>query len=125
MTPEGPQVIAEALKANAFAKGAMTSLDISNNNLGELVLPEGWTKKSKHNHGMVPWVYEHTDGTKQENHPGKPEGVIAIADAITAMGALTLLNVSNNQLCGLDEYRRGTYDASGVTALADAIEKHE
>ena len=76
----------------------MTSLDISNNNLGELVLPEGWTKKSKDNDGMAPWVYEHTNGTKQENHPGKPEGVIAIADAIPTMGALASLDLSENKI---------------------------
>lgn len=35
------------------------------------------------------------------------------------------LNVSNNALCGINEYREGTYDASGVTALAEAIGKHQ
>ena len=35
------------------------------------------------------------------------------------------LNVSNNQLVGLNKYGYGTYDASGVTALADAIGKHK
>ena len=54
-----------------------------------------------------------------------PVGVIALADGIKNNGALTSLNVSNNALCGLDKYRRGTYDVSGVTALADAIVKHE
>ena len=39
--------------------------------------------------------------------------------------ALTSLNVSKNMLCGLNQYGHGTYDASGVTALADAIGKHQ
>ena len=52
-------------------------------------------------------------------------GMIAISGAIPTMGALTSLNVSKNMLCGIDEYGNGTYDASGVTALADAIENHQ
>ena len=47
------------------------------------------------------------------------------ADIHLAIRAMTSLNVSNNQLVGLNEYGHGTYDASGVTALADAIGKHE
>ena len=39
--------------------------------------------------------------------------------------ALTSLNLSKNELCGIDEYGDGEYDASGVTALADAIGKHQ
>ena len=40
-------------------------------------------------------------------------------------GALTSLNVSKNMLCGVDDSGRGTYNPSGVTALADAIGKHQ
>ena len=40
-------------------------------------------------------------------------------------GALTSLNLSENKLCGIDEDGDGEYDASGVTALADAIGKHQ
>ena len=52
-------------------------------------------------------------------------GVIAVSDAIPTIGALTSLDISKNMLCGVEEFGIGTYDASGVTALADAIEKHE
>ena len=31
------------------------------------------------------------------------------------------LNLSNNQLCGLDAFGRGTYTAEGVKAIADAL----
>jgi hypothetical protein len=35
---------------------------------------------------------------------------------------LTLqLNLSNNQLCGLNEYGSGTYTAEGITAIAAAL----
>ena len=45
--------------------------------------------------------------------------------AIPTIGALTSLNLSMNELCGIDEDGDGEYDASGVTALADAIGKHQ
>ena len=31
------------------------------------------------------------------------------------------LDISNNQLCGLDEFGRGTYSAEGIHAIADAL----
>ena len=31
------------------------------------------------------------------------------------------LDLSSNQLCGLDDYGRGTYTAEGITAIADAL----
>jgi hypothetical protein len=31
------------------------------------------------------------------------------------------LVLSNNQLCGLNEYGHGTYTAEGITAIADAM----
>ena len=44
---------------------------------------------------------------------------------VPTIRALTSLNLSKNELCGIDEYGDGEYDASGVTALADAIGKHQ
>ena len=61
----------------------------------------------------------------EDGHPGKPEGAIALADGIKNNWALTSLNLSNNALCGIDEDGDGDFDASGVTALADAIGKHQ
>jgi Ran GTPase-activating protein (RanGAP) involved in mRNA processing and transport len=31
------------------------------------------------------------------------------------------LDLSNNQLCGLDQFGRGNYTAEGITAIADAL----
>jgi hypothetical protein len=31
------------------------------------------------------------------------------------------LDISNNQLCGLDRHGKGTYTAEGITAIADAL----
>ena len=48
-----------------------------------------------------------------------------LAVGLSTNGALTSLNLSENELCGIDEDGDGEYDASGVTALADAIGKHQ
>ena len=75
----------------------MTSLDLSNNNIGKLTLPEGWSEKygDAANYG-----YEHTDGRQQQEAPegSKAEGAIAIANAIPTMGAMTNLNSSSNSI---------------------------
>ena len=44
-----------------------------------------------------PEGYEHTDGREQEQHPGKPKGAIALADAIPTMGAMTKLTISGDE----------------------------
>jgi len=49
------------------------------------------------------------------------EGAAALAPALAANGSLTSLNLSSNQLCGLDILKRGTYTAEGITAIADAL----
>ena len=68
---------------------------MAENNLGELVLPKGWTEHYNYSREEV---YRHTDGREQKNKPGKPEGIIAIANAIPDMRALTSLNLSSNNL---------------------------
>jgi hypothetical protein len=130
----------------------LTFLDISNNNIGQLVLPEGWTQKRAASqeendaHGGHMW-YEHTDGREQNEDPGsKSFGVIALADAISGNGALSVLSLKSNDLRAsggkaLAEGLKGNtvitkldissinlgidsnydQDMSGVVALADAI----
>ncbi len=49
------------------------------------------------------------------------EGGMVIAGLIPVMGGLTSLDLSSNQLCGVDCYGRGTYSAEGITAIADAL----
>eukprot|EP00900_Chrysochromulina_parva_P004893 jgi/Chrpa1/14404/Chrysochromulina_OHIO_Genome00021981-RA len=49
------------------------------------------------------------------------EGGMLLAYLLPVMGALTSLNLSRNELCGLDENGRGTYTAVGIAALADAM----
>jgi Leucine-rich repeat (LRR) protein len=108
--------------ANAIPDmGALLSLNLASNNLGELVLPMGWERKSKDNDGMAPWFYQHTDGTKQDNRPEKPEGAIAIANALPGMGAILSLDMSDNHLNydgnrGMD-YLGPAVAASTITSL--------
>ena len=47
--------------------------------------------------------------------------VQTIADALRDNRALTSLNLNGNRLCGLDKYNQGTYDATGIIALANAL----
>jgi hypothetical protein len=71
-------------------------LNLASNNLGALVLPEGWTKNFGEVDGKYGNVFTHADGTKQMEHPGKPEGIIALANAIPDMGALSSVNLLKN-----------------------------
>jgi hypothetical protein len=85
---------------------ALTSLDVSNNDIGQLVLPEGWSEK---NDFFGTGGYKHTDGREQKDNPGKPEGIIAIANAIPDLGALSSLNLALNSIGGYYT-RRGYHD---------------
>jgi hypothetical protein len=101
-------------------KGALTSLDLSDNKLGTLTSPGGWS--STPGDGLK---YRHSDGRCQNNKPEgeefKPGGIIAIGNAIPDMGALTSLNLADNRLCGIwtSAYGRakGTFDSSGMFSV--------
>ena len=92
----------------------MTSLDISSNSIGLIdIFPDGW--RSKHNNGRAPFV--HTDGRKQNAVPNgaKSSGVVAIANAIPDMGAMTSLNLASNRIC-----LYGNMD--GIKAIFSAVQ---
>jgi hypothetical protein len=97
-------------------KGALSSLNLASNDLGKLLLPEGWSEK--YGNGTA-YGYTHGDGREQKEAPAgsTPEGAIAIANAIKDMRALSLLNLSSNKLCGVwTDARgnsRGTFDSAG------------
>jgi hypothetical protein len=76
-------------------KGAMTSLNLANNNLGQLVPPDGWDYQSNRSP-----AFKHSDGRRQNVPPDgtKPEGVIAIANAMPGMGALLSANLLKNNI---------------------------
>jgi len=56
-----------------------------------------------------------------ENNGISPGGANAVTAMVAVTGGLTSLDLSSNQLCGLDYHHRGTYTAVGITAIADAL----
>jgi hypothetical protein len=71
------------------------SLNLANNHLEEQVLPQGWSEDLKTGYSAKK-EYTHTDGSKQDQHPGKPEGIIALAIAIPNMGAILSVDLLKN-----------------------------
>jgi hypothetical protein len=61
------------------------------------VLPAGWTQEAPEDLNN-PVVYKHIDGREQSDNPSKPEGIIAIANAIPDMRAMTKFDISLNDL---------------------------
>lgn len=86
----------------------LTSLNISANNIGELVLPEGWTSSR-------PGEYKSPAGECLRHAPdgSSPAGVIALANAIKNNRALTSLNLAGNHI-----------EAEGAKHVAEAVEGH-
>jgi hypothetical protein len=72
----------------------LTSLNLANNSLGDIVILEGWTEQV--NSERTGYEYKHLDGTVQGGKPGKPEGVIAIANAIPDMRAISTFMFSGD-----------------------------
>jgi hypothetical protein len=79
---------------------------LADNNIGEIVPPDGWTKRRPKSHEEMSAygekMFVHTDGTKQKEVPSgsKPEGVIAVANAIRDNGSLASLNLAANLIGG-------------------------
>jgi hypothetical protein len=104
--------------------GALTSLDLSSNSLGQPSdLPEGW---SEPNPGNPDYRFEHTDGRHQAAPPegSKFESIIALGDAIKDMEALSIANVMGNkigkeQLAKLQEIMRAKPSLVSLCGIAD------
>jgi Leucine-rich repeat (LRR) protein len=78
--------------------GALSSLNLAQNSLGQLVSEGGWILNDSY-----PKCYRNPDGKnhtkeKPEGEDFKPRGVIAIANAIPDMGALSVLSLKKNAL---------------------------
>jgi hypothetical protein len=84
------------LAAEVVDNEALSSLNLADNNLEEVVLPNGWTKEL--NREKMCFEYKHTDSRVQHENPGKPDGIITIANAIPDMGAMTSLCLASNGL---------------------------
>ena len=123
LVTSGPAAIADAIKDMR----ALSLLNLAQNSLGELVLPKGWKmsynySENELNQKFVEQVYRHTDGREQKDNPGKPEGIIAIANAIPDMGAISTVNVNTFPLPIQDIKCKTELDFSGKQLkVEDAI----
>jgi hypothetical protein len=125
--PEGVQAIACvacALRVN----GALTRVDVGQNNIagdGAVQLAAAVLGNFKIEiFNEIPIKEMRANSLTELDLNGKDfgvEGGMVVAGLIPVMGVLTSLNLSSNQLCGLDRRGRGTYTAEGITALADAL----
>jgi hypothetical protein len=90
---DGPG-FATAISDGLTGNGALMSLNLAGNDLGQLVLPEGWSGPDCNDE------YEDPDGEYHQQAPAgsKPEGIIVLANAIKDMGAMTSLNLASNDL---------------------------
>jgi hypothetical protein len=123
-TVEVPDFSGVAVLANAVKDmGTLTSLNVSSNSIGRHdIFPDGW--KSRDGDGAAPFV--HADGRKQDTAPEgtKSSGVIALADAISDMGALSLANVMGNRigkemLSNLQDIMRSKPNLVSLCGIAD------
>ena len=127
---EGIKAIADALRVN----GALTRVDIRRNNisgdgaeqLAAAVL--GNLKIEMFNE--IPIKEMRADSITELDLEGKDVGVeggMVVAGLIPVMGVLTSIDLSGNQLCGIEQLtdyygnEQGTYTAEGIKAIADAL----
>ena len=107
---------------NGFCTGlgvtnALTSLNISNNRLGEGVLPKGWQRARQYDWGGDVG-YKSPNGIWQSRLPALDlKGVNAIATAISNKGCLNNLKILDISYNGIHE--------SGAITLAHAIKTNE
>jgi hypothetical protein len=93
--------------------GAMTSLNLANNNIGQQYDTDGWQYDTDANE-----YWKEVDGEEQVSED-VPEGcvqlgVIAVANAIKDMGAMTSLNLASNDICEFG-------DMDGIKAIFSAV----
>jgi hypothetical protein len=97
---------------------ALLVLNLADNNLGAIV---GWTHHPNKNDN---YKYEHTDGRHQKQLPegeemGKPEGVIAVANAIKDMRALSVLSLKSNALLNIESGKALAHALKGNLVLTE------
>jgi hypothetical protein len=76
--------------------GALSLLNLANNNIGGASLPAGWKDVQLADKS---WEYQHADGrTQKDGIDEKSFGLITIADAIKNMGAISSVNLLKNDV---------------------------
>ena len=116
---EGVTALGEALKVNA----SLTSCNVLRNEMDVAAatsLVEAVKEKNISLCGITP-----DQTTANFTHKGlKPPDAILLSSDLSKAGvsaSLTSLNLSSNELCGIDVYGRGTYTAEGTNAIAKAL----
>jgi hypothetical protein len=125
--------VSGAIMLSAFLRKctSLLSLNLANNNLGQLVLPAGWEAgyslgaaglktaenggfkgmgPSKENGGAASHYMHRNCGNRKQHPASEPMGVIAIANGIMECRSMTRLDLSSNAM-----------GAEGVTHIARAI----
>ena len=96
------------------AMPALTSLDLRFNDIGAEGAKAIADALSSGRSGL-------TSLNLEDNNIGA-EGAKTIANALqSGKAVLSSLNLADNALCGIEAYGQGTYDASGIQALASAL----
>jgi NLR family CARD domain-containing protein 3 len=124
-TAEGITAIADALRVN----GGLTRVDVRHNNItgdGAAQLTAAVLGNLKiEMFNEIPIKEMRADSFTELDLKWKyvgVEGGMVVAGLIPVMGALTSLDLSNNDLCGLDCWQgKGIYTAEGITAIADVL----
>jgi hypothetical protein len=93
---------AEALAVGLRDNDGLQTLNLAQNDIGKLVLLDGWHAERICTGGRWSDGYRHVDGTVQIENPALPIGVIAVAGAVKTHKALGKLDLSNNKLVGRD-----------------------
>jgi len=109
----GIKELAAALGVN----GALTMLSLARSMLGE----EGTKAICEALEQNKTLKELDISGDEYEGNIGGSAGAKHVAKMLGVNGGLTSLNLSDNQLCGLDQRGNGTYTAEGITAIADAL----
>jgi hypothetical protein len=111
-------ILLESDLSQAAVTGALTKISLAKNELGEEgikaiceALEQNKTLKELDISGEIFGV-SNIGGSASAKHVAKMLGV---------NGGLTSLNLSSNQLCGLNYRGGGTYTAEGITAIANAM----
>jgi Leucine-rich repeat (LRR) protein len=115
MNGEDTKILGPAISGNE----ALTSLDLSDNRIGQIVLTDGVTYSEAMSGKMLYWKDRKSLGT--DPPPGCGHiGVISIADAIRDMRGLTSLDISNNYVTrGANKgYCSYATDMTGMQPLA-------
>ncbi|KOO29947.1 protein nlrc3, partial [Chrysochromulina tobinii] len=107
--PDGVKLIAEALRTSVT--GGLTSAKM----LAEVAKQKGIS--------LCGIQRDQTTADFSNQNLKPPDAILLESDLSQAVvtGALTSLDLSSNQLCGLEHFGSGTYTAEGITAIANAL----